>query len=189
MSNFYNFIDRAEWYECEGKVDELLVVYRRGKTQSPTVMENEKQCAFQPDSNYVSGDLVINKNSRDAFFIIAKQYSTESTQGQLRKSNALINIAKITKKYVNGIENGYAETITLTNVPSYMTQINANMRQYDAGLLPKTVVKFITKEIAIALTDRIKFDGKNYQVDDINASKYPNLYEIQCSLDTTRKTL
>ena len=188
-SIFGYYLSRAEQYSCNGKSDELIVTTRRGKTGSATVMNNDKQALLQDDTSYINGDLVTNKSTNNQYFSVGKQSSTEANQCQLRKINATIDISRLTPHFTSGKQDGYSEVTLFSSIGSVQIDVTANMRLYDIGLLPTTTKKIIVKQTGIQKLDRIKFNGLNFQVDAINDSKYLNLYELQVSLDTSRKVI
>jgi hypothetical protein len=185
MSVFYQFIDRAEEYSCDGKSNELIVTTRRGKTESATVMNNDKQGLLQDNTKFTNGDLVTNIKDSKKYFIIGLQKSTEANQCQLRWCNSSVNIVKLVSEYnAAGTKTGDIEQDVYNDKPTVQWDISGNMKVYDAGLLSTTVKKFLFPICDIQLLYRIKLNGKNYKIDAINDSKYPNMYEIQVSQDT-----
>ena len=180
------FIDRAEEYTVVGKANELIFATRRGRSEAPTVMNNEKQGLLQDDTQLVAGDLVKNTKSGVSYFIQAKQQSTEATACQLRKINASIEIQHLSKHFNNGSIDYYVVASKLKDVEASHIEITAKMQQYDLGLLSTTTVAFITQVVDVKLTDRIVFNGVNYIVNSVNTSKYEGLLYVQCAPDNGR---
>ena len=80
---------------------------------------------------------------------------------------------------------GSGELVTIAeNVPVNFTDISASMKQYDAGLPQTTVKKIIMRpDIEIDLLYRIRLNGRNYNVVNVDTAKYVNLLEVQVSED------
>ena len=73
----------------------------------------------------------------------------------------------------------------MEDVPIYFKDVSANMKFYDAGLL-KDTTKIIMLQNSVDIEElyRIKFNGVNYQVDNIDIGRYENMLYIQLSEDT-----
>jgi hypothetical protein len=184
MSVFDFYIDRAETYEVQGKSPELIFVTRRGRTESSSVMNNDKQGLLQDDTTIVTGDLVTKGTL--SYFVQGRQSSTEANSCQLRKVNATLVIQRLAKHFTSGVfDNTYMVTQALT-VPSSYKEVTGTMKQWDQGLLGTTTIRFMTQVIDVKLTDRIVFNGTNYIVNFIDTAKYEGLYDIQCSPDIGR---
>jgi len=186
MSIFYNFIDRAVLYSCKGKVSELIVPTRKGKTREFFAMNTEKSLMLKDDTLFVNGDLLVNTVDGSKGFLVGLQKSTAgAVQGQLKIVNATADIVKIIAKF-NGSKNiGNSEELLLSSLSVFVTDVSGTAKLYDAGLLDTTIKKVITvANTDIKLAQRIKIDGSNYQINNINTTKYPRLYELQVAVDT-----
>lgn len=188
MSLFSMFGDRSTRVRVEGKREESAVIMRRGKTINPQVIQNERMCALQDDTVFESGDLM--ESDTERYYIVAKQVSQMgAVQAHLRRVNTELTIVRLESMYDDaGNEYGEREGVLYESLPSVQYTVSANMKLYDAGLLPDTVKKYILPDIDVKLQDRIKVDGNNYEVIGINNDKYFNILEIQCRVDT-RKTM
>lgn len=183
MSIFDMYRDRAEEYSVPGKRNELLVTTRKGKGNTVSAINNDKSALMQDDTTYVNGDPCTNVNTGETYFIVAYQRSTESTRCQLRKTNATIDIVRITQHYT-GTKNDYDyEAPLYTNITVFFEDITGKMQQYDASLLSKATKRFLVPKLDIKLMDRIKINGINAQIEAINASSYPGLLSVQTSND------
>jgi hypothetical protein len=94
-----------------------------------------------------------------------------------------MTVVRLVPKYVGTNKVGDQESIILSNVPINQWDITGNVKQFDLGLLPSTVKKLMVGKVDIRMKDRLKFDGKNFQVDNIDDGKLEGLYEIQISQD------
>lgn len=197
METFWIYEDRHSSVSVKGKKDEKAIISRRGNTTSANSINNERACTLQPESTYNAGDLMVDNTLGDTYYIVAKQKSTNgSNQCQLKRTNEVINVVRLSPKYDSkGNKTGVQEVVIHDNIPIMLQSVSANMRLYDAGLLPNTVKKvilpqqmFIDDWVAfdIKLQDRIKIGSDNFQVDAIDGIKYENMFEVQCSADTRK---
>ena len=178
------YTDRMESLAVDGKATESVLVLRRGKSESATVIGDGKIIVTQNSTAIDNGDLVT-RGDGQRYFIVAKQSSADCTQMQGRRVNATVNIVEITDNYVNHRKTGSTTTVIASDVPVHYTDISANMKLYDAGLLPKTVKRIIVKAtVPVKMLSRIVLNQRNYQVDNIDTAKYVGLYEVQVSEDT-----
>lgn len=195
MSIFGQFVARWTKFQIEEYVTPLyenLVYTRKGKTREAVNANYQRSCLFQDDTTINCGDLLTELNSSDKYFIVSKYKSTEAITGELRKVNAYSEISSLVKKFVGSSSTGYTKSIKSSNTPSYLYIVTAQSKYSDPGLLPTTTCKFLLKSnlgdsatpIAVEKADRIEYNNVAYQVDATDFIKYPNLCEVQCSLDT-----
>lgn len=183
--NFYG--DRLENIDIVGKPEEKVLITRRGKSTDSRVINDEKKILAFSDSNLNCGDLITRKTSKDnnSYFIVAKQATKECVECQGIRINAKATICKLDKLYDDVEYVGNIEEIVLEDVPIYFKDVSANMKFYDAGLL-KDTIKIIMLQNSVDIEElyRIKFNGVNYQVDNIDIGRYENMLYIQLSEDT-----
>jgi hypothetical protein len=183
--NFYG--DRLENIDIVGKPEEKVLITRRGKSTDSRVINDEKKILAFSDSNLNCGDLITRKTSKDnnSYFIVAKQATKECVECQGIRINAKATICKLDKLYDDVEYVGNIEEIVLEDVPIYFKDVSANMKFYDAGLL-KDTTKIIMLQNSVDIEElyRIKFNGVNYQVDNIDIGRYENMLYIQLSEDT-----
>ena len=103
---------------------------------------------------------------------------------QGRRINGYIEVIRFEDVYED-YELVEQKAVTIAeNVPVSFTDISASMKQYDAGLLQTTVKKIIMRpDIEIDLLYRIRLNGRNYNVVNVDTAKYVNLLEVQVSED------
>ena len=172
--NFYG--DRLENIDIVGKPEEKVLITRRGKSTDSRVINDEKKILAFSNSNLICGDLITRKTSKDnnSYFIIAKQATKECVECQGIRINAKATICRLDKQYDD-----------VEYVPIYFKDVSANMKFYDAGLLKDTTkIIMVQDNIDIEELYRVKFNGANYQVDNIDVGRYENMLYIQLSEDT-----
>lgn len=183
--NFYG--DRLENIDIAGKPEEKVLITRRGKSTDSRVINDEKKILAFSNSNLICGDLITRKTSKDnnSYFIIAKQATKECVECQGIRINAKATICRLDKQYDDVEYVGSTEEIILEDVPIYFKDVSANMKFYDAGLLKDTTkIIMVQDNIDIEELYRVKFNGANYQVDNIDVGRYENMLYIQLSEDT-----
>ena len=179
---FYS--DRMEDVSFRGKTEKCLVL-RRGKTERATVISDHKIIVTHLGTDIKNGDIVLRVSSGERLLIIAMQYSADCVQFQGKRVNASVEIARIVDVFENHKKVGTRADVVASNVPVFFQDISANMKMYDAGLLPKTVKKIIMPDdTPVVNLDRLVLNGKNYEVVNVDSAKYVNLFEVQVSEDT-----
>lgn len=187
--NFYG--DRLENVDIEGKESEKVLITRRGKSTASRVINDEKKILAFVDSNLTCGDIITRNLNRDnnKYFIVARQSTRDCVECQCMRVNSQASIYKITSRYDDLELVGSNEEILYENIPIYFKDVSATMKFYDAGLLKDTTkVIMIQNTYDIKELYRVKFNGANYQVDNIDIGRYENMLYIQLSEDT-RATL
>lgn len=183
--NFYG--DRLENIDIVGKTEEKVLITRRGKSTDSRVINDEKKILAFSNSNLNCGDLITRKTSKDnnSYFIIAKQATKECVECQGIRINAKATICRLDKQYDDVEYIGNVEKIVLEDVPIYFKDVSANMKFYDSGLLKDTTkIIMLQNDIDIEELYRVKFNGVNYQVDNVDVGRYENMLYIQLSEDT-----
>ena len=177
------YTDRLEPLTFRGKTEKALVL-RRGKSMSPKTIADGKIIVTDTDTEITDGELVTREVSGEKFLIIAKQRSADAVQMQGRRINGYIEVIRFEDVYED-YELVEQKAVTIAeNVPVNFTDISASMKQYDAGLLQTTVKKIIMRpDIEIDLLYRIRLNGRNYNVVNVDTAKYVNLLEVQVSED------
>lgn len=179
MINFFN--NQVRNVMVQGKGVERMVFTRTGKTISIHKLNTQVMVLLQENSKVTEGDIVVDGTAE--YLVSALIPAFVSTQAKLFRVNAQIEIMRIVKSFtLDGVQKGLAE-LHYTNMPTFQETVTAAMRQYDAGLLPSTVKKFIIPICDMQLGDRIKLDNDVYQVDVVDNSTYQGLLGIQCSID------
>lgn len=157
---------------------------RRGKSMAPKTIADGKVIIANTDTEITDGELIKREVSGEQFLIIAKQRSADAVQMQGRRINGYIEVIRLEEVYED-YELVEEKPVTVAeNVPVNFTDINAALRQYDAGLLQSTVKKIIVQpNIDIDILYRIRLNGRNYRVVNVDTAKYVNLLEVQVSED------
>lgn len=187
MSIFDMYRDRAREFTVTNKANESMFLTRKGRGNTVSAINNDKSALMQDDTKLDNGDICIEVDNGDTYFVIAKQSSIDANRCQLRKTNCTIDIVEI-KKHFTGKVNDYDYEVPLhTSVTAFYEDVSARMQQYDMGLLSKSTRRFLVPVLDFKLTDRIKFNGEIMMVEGINATSYPGSLWVQCSPDT-RKT-
>ena len=180
------YADRMEDIAFRDKTEKCLLL-RRGKSMSPKTIADGKVIVTENGTEIQSGELIERTATGERFLIIAKQHSADCVQMQGRRINRSINVIRRVDKYENHKKVGAETKVIASAVPTYFEEINAAMRQYDAGLLQTTVKKFLVQtSIDIDLLDRIVLNGRNYQVTNVDTAKYVNLLDVQVSEDNRK---
>lgn len=178
------YADRMESLTFRDKTDRVLVL-RRGKSMSPRTIADGKVIVTNLDTDIKNGDIVT-RDSGEQLIIITKQQSADCVQMQGRRVNGKVNVVKLKDTYVNHKKTGVSPVVVASDVPVYFVEVNAAMRQYDAGLLQTTVKKIIIQPMDVALLDRIQLNGRNYQVVNVDTASYVNLLELQVAEDNRK---
>lgn len=180
------YADRMEDIAFRGKTEKCLLL-RRGKSMSPKTIADGKVIVTENGTDIKSGELIERTATGERFLVIAKQHSADCVQMQGRRVNGSIDVIRLIDVYQNHKRTGTAAQTIAAGVPTYFEEINAAMRQYDAGLLQTTVKKFLVQtDIDIQLLDRIVLNGRNYQVTNVDMAKYVNLLDVQVSEDNRK---
>ena len=180
------YADRMEDIAFRGKTEKCLLL-RRGKSMSPKTIADGKVIVTENGTDIQNGELIERANTGEKFLIIAKQHSADCVQMQGRRINGSFALVKFVDNYVHHKRVGTTARTVATDVPTYFEDINAAMKQYDAGLLQTTVKKLIVQtSIPVDLLDRIVLNGRNYQVVNVDTARYVNLLEIQVSEDNRK---
>lgn len=186
MNVLMYYADRMEVVQIAGKSDESILVLRRGKSESATVISDGKIMIAENSTAIDNGDIVT-RGDGERYLIVAKQSSADCTQMQGKRVNAAATLIELTDIYENHRKTGVSPTVIQENIPVHYTDISANMRLYDAGLLPKTVKKIMVQNtVPVKLLQRFVLNGRSYQVDNIDTAKYVDMYEVQVSEDTRK---
>lgn len=181
--NFYG--DRLENISIVGKQDEKVLITRRGKSTDSRVINDEKKILAFPTTNLICGDLITRQTFKDSYFIIAKQSTKECVECQGIRVNAKATIYRLDKKYEDLEYVGNTEELILEDIPIYFKDVSASMKFYDAGLLKDTTkIIMVQGNIDIKELYRVKLNGVDYQVDNIDVGRYENMFYIQLSEDT-----
>ena len=174
------FQNRKQLCTIQNKSNEYIVFKRVARSSSRFSENNIWHGLLQDITAITNGDIVT--CGTDVYFVVAMRKSYLSNTAQLYKTNCSPTVVRLVKHYTNGTYDYNTETLVGATV-ALQEDITGKMQQFDAGLLPKTIKKFIVKA-DVKLLDRIKLGGKNYQVDSINTTAYEGLLEVQCSEDT-----
>lgn len=181
MINF--FTNQKRQVVVQGKGQESIFLTRQGRSSSLFKLNNVFMGLLEDNSQIDSGDIII--DNKDKYLVVGIRHTYRTSQVQLYKANAEIEIVRIAKHFTKGTHDGFVEE-PVTILPSFHQTITANMKQFDAGLLPNTVRRFYVPCCDIQLLDRIKIEDNKYQVnvvDDTGRTGSTGLLSIQCSLD------
>lgn len=180
--NFYG--DRLEYIDIIGKPEEKVLITRRGKSTDSRIINDEKKILAFVDSNLICGDM-ITRQDNSSYFIVARQSNKGCIECQGMRINATATICRLNNEYEDLELVGSKEEIVEKNIPIYFKDISANMRFYDAGILKNTTkIIMVQNKVNINELYRVKFNGANYQVDNIDTGRYENMLYIQLSEDT-----
>lgn len=163
--------------------EEYVLIVRRGKSMSPKTIADGRVIVTELDTKIQSGD-VITRDSNESLVIIARQYSADCVQFQGKRINGLATIVTFEDIIEDYEVIGAKEVEIATDLPVYYVNVSAKMKQYDVGLLQETVKKVIVPVMDIHLLDRVKLEGKDYRVINVDTAQYVNLIELQLSEDT-----
>lgn len=178
------FSDLLEEIIIEGKLSEQARIVRKGKTLDPRVINDQKKVLLFVGSNLRCGDIFTRGNGT-SYFVVSRQQSDGAVDCQAMRINSHVEIDRLENVYEDYELVGLKEKIIEEYAPAYFKDVSANMKFYDAGLLKDTVKTILLKAtVDIKELDRVKLNGINYQVDNIDASRYENMYYIQLSEDT-----
>ena len=148
---------------------------------------NDRKTAMLCDTTvYTNGDLVKNLSTSTEYFITGLQKSTAGAiQAQLLKVNCTVDVVRLTQVFDAGKPTGkYTETVLYSGVGASYTDVTAQMKLYDSGLLSTSTRKFILPVLSgVKLLDRIKFGTEVCQIDDVNLTNNEGLLTIQTSID------
>lgn len=184
-SVFELYRDRAQEYSVAGKANELIFATRKGRGTTVSSINNDKAGLMQDNTLFSNADLCTEVSSGDTYYIVAKQSSTDATRCLLKKTNATIDIVRITRHFTASKVNDYDYEVPLyTAIPCFYEEISGRMMQYDAGLKATSTRRFLVPKLDFRLLDRIKINGNNACIDVINESSYPGLLSVQTSADT-----
>jgi len=178
MINF--FANQKRMVAIEGKGQEGMVFSRSGRSSSLFKMNNVYEALLDDNSQVTDGDIVT--DGEDKYFIVGIRQGFRAAQARLYKANATIDVIRIVKHFTNGTHDGFAESLVVT-LPAMQETVTANMKVYDAGLLPNTVKRIVIPICGVQLLDRIKIGSDKFQVDAIDDTTYSGLLSIQCSID------
>jgi len=185
MSTFDLYRDRSQEYSVTGKVNEYIATTRKGRGSSNSVVNNDRAGLIDGNTLFVNGDLCTNVSDGDKYFITAMQSSTDVVSCILKKTNATIDIVRVTKHYTGANQDYLYETSLYLAIPAFYEDTNTKMAMYDSGLLSTSTRRFLVPlSPLVKLLDRIKFNGEPMQIDGINTSTYQGMLWIQCSKDT-----
>jgi hypothetical protein len=162
--------------------DEQWSITRVGRSKSTGSVNTRFEALVPKNTNVTNGAIVT--IGGEGYFVTTLERSFINTVCQLRKANATIDIVRITPHFTGKVNDYDYEVPLFTDVTTFYEEITAKQQQYDMGLLAKTTRRFLVSMLNFATLDRIKLNGKLMQIDDISASKYPELYQVQTSNDT-----
>jgi hypothetical protein len=115
---------------------------------------------------------------------VAKRDSDNVDRAEFYKSNCVVDVVTLAKHYTNATFDFYSEVALHTDSYCVFEDISANMKMYDPGLLSTTTRKFLLPMYSnVGLLDRVKFNGENMQIDQINLSDFSGFLYVQCSPD------
>jgi len=161
--------------------DERWSLTRVGRGKTSSSINIRHQALVPRNTNAMIGDIVTSENI--SYFVTTMEKSFINTVCQLIKSNAIIDIVRVTKHIVGKVIDGDYEAPLFTLVTAYYEDITGRMQQFDAGLKSTSTRRFLTPILGYELLDRIKFDDEPMRIDGISTSAYPGLLWIQCSPD------
>ncbi|MDH6373538.1 hypothetical protein M2444_005370 [Paenibacillus sp. PastF-3] len=188
---FHDFSHRHTPCTVNG-LPEAVILSRGSSGSSQFGRESDYIGRFAPESSVVSGALI---ETGETFLVCSQRPTPERDKycGMV-KTNMIVKIQRYSQKY-DGNYNPIGDPDFLdieTGVHSFVRYVNGQLRQEDPGLLPtsthlvrlqNTVDVRRPDDPKLLKPDRIVFNGRPYQVDDINDIQFPGLYQIQLSED------
>lgn len=178
MINF--FANQKKQVMVKGKGLESVVLGKSGRGNSIFKVNHVFTAMLGDNSEIVDGDILL--DGEDNYFVVAVRIAPRASQAQLYKANGSIDVARIIKYFEGGTQKGFTED-PVVRIPTLHETITATIKQFDVGLLPNTVKRFLIADYGLQLLDRFKFGAEKYQVDAIDDSKFPGFLSIQCSID------
>ena len=178
------FGDRQEDIQIDGKQSEKAFIVRRGRSTKSTVINDEKKMLLNLASNLRCGDKFTRADGT-SWYVVARQSNGACVECQARRINSTIGIYAMENIYDSLELVGCKEIEVADNVSAYYKDVSANMQILDAGLLKDTVKIILIRDTEdIKELYRVKLNGADYQVDNIDTGRYENMYYVQLSEDT-----
>lgn len=185
---FHEFSHRHSDCFVDGLPDKVILS-RESRSSATYRLESMYNGVFAASSQVNAGSLVTNG---ETFLVLSMRLTVEKDKYcQMVKTNAMVDIARwyeVLDENDNQIESGFDDVET--GVPAYVRYVDGDLRQQDLGLLPSTEYVLIMQKSVdikrptqVSSPDRVKLNGRNYQVDAIDDLKYPNLLYVQVSED------
>lgn len=172
--------------------NENVVLSRETKATTVVGKEYVYNGLFAPSSAVELGMVV----ETDAYFLVLTMRITVDRDKycSLIKTNATIDVQRYTQDYDdNDNPTGDPDFNTIeSDVICFAEYVTADLRRSDPGLLPSTNYVLTMQTTAdvrkpqdskLISPDRIILDGRPYQVDVVDRIKYPNLLNVQLSVD------
>ena len=177
------YADRLEPISFRDKQEKCLVL-RRGKSMAPKTIADGKVIVAGTATEIGDGELITREDSGEKFLIIARQRSADVVHMQGRRINGAVEVFCFEDVYEDYELIEQKPVRVAENVPVNFADISAAMKQYDAGLLQTTVKKIIMRpDVEIDLLYRVRLNGRNYEVVNVDTAKYVNLLEVQVAED------
>lgn len=171
-----------------GFSDEQWSITRVGRGKTQTSINNQFQALVSKNTNVTKGAVVTSEG--EGYFVITLEKSFVNTVCQLRKTNATIDIVRVTKHFTLNsqglqVQDYLYEVPVSLCVPAFYEDITGKMQQYDQGILATSTRRFlIPMNSNVKLQDRIKFNSENMVITAINSSLFPGLLQIQTMVDS-----
>jgi hypothetical protein len=189
---FYDFSHRHISCLVDGAADHVIL---SRDTRATTIIGKEYlyNGLFAPDSPVQNGSMV--EVGPDAHLVQTTRRTTERDKYcSLIKTNAVIDVQRYGRQY-DASDNPLPDinfAPVASSVIAFVQLITAQLRQDEPGLLPTTVYIMQLQLSAgvkspkdgLRSPDRVVLNGLPYQVDVVDAVKYPNLLFVQLSEDT-----
>lgn len=188
---FYEFSHRFTPCLING-AEENVILSRETKATTVLGKEYVFNGVFAPTSVVEAGVLV---ETVDSFLVQTMRSTVERDKYcSLFKTNALIEVQRYSQSYDSN-DNPVGEPVFISvaaNVKTFAEFVTAQLKMDDPGLLPTTKYVLILQtsvdvrkpqELSLLSPDRIVLDGRPYQVDVVDQTKYPNLLHVQLSED------
>jgi len=167
-----------------GKREEYLNLSRFSKGTSRAALNNVFKALLQSDTLASDGDIFV-IDSVSYFVTAMRTSSTGTIMCQLQKTNATIDIFRVSKHYTGSTQDYLTEVEVSLAVPSFFEDITGRMIQYDAGLLKESTRRFLMPLLSqVKLSDRIRFNSEAMQIIAMNTSSYPGLLQVQTMVDS-----
>jgi hypothetical protein len=174
----------------------VAIVGRSMKSQANLILlENVKEGIFQMEFDVDSGYVVLDSKLNDTYVVSGmhkdatnQRYPTKVCALMQCNSTLSIKSQGLVADERGNLKNGFTDTFS--NVPCYLDQIKAELRQYDAGILPETEYRGYLPALPIKETDQVTITVRGHDEQFKVLSKdyltYPNMVVLQLRRDVRK---
>jgi len=150
--------------------------------------EHQKAAQFLPKTDVSNGDFVVNKIHDESYVVVGVHQEYDGNKTLAMVTNVLKCGHKLDLKgNVEVADSRGNLKVTFDykyqNVPCYLEQITAQLRQYEPGLNTDTEHLVYTTDLKIELTDRLIIGNSSFKVVDRDYTTFPGLVRVEVSED------